>query len=70
MPPPARRWPEADLARLVEQAVARQVRPLREELLACQEQTRFRDVLGGLGYILGLAGLAAWWRVRPQGRAG
>ena len=66
--PPASRAEGAatDLGAVVERAVARQLRPLREQLLACEEQTRFRDVLGGLGYILGLAGLAAWWR---RGRA-
>jgi nickel transport protein len=55
---------EADLAVLVEQAVARQIRPLREELAGAQGQASLRDVLGGVGYILGLAGLLAWWRSR------
>lgn len=55
---------EADLRALVEQAVARQVRPLREELAAAQGQAALRDVLGGIGYILGLVGLLAWWRSR------
>lgn len=65
--PPAAGPPD-DLAALVEQAVARQIVPLRRQLVACDEQARLRDVLGGLGYILGLAGLAAWWRSRrPAG---
>ncbi|MGE5152818.1 MAG: hypothetical protein ACM3ST_02280 [Bdellovibrio bacteriovorus] len=57
-----------DLAAMVEQAVARQVRPLREELAAAQARAGVRDVLGGIGYILGITGLLAWWRSRrPSG---
>ncbi|MBK5965704.1 hypothetical protein CCR95_16830, partial [Thiocystis minor] len=48
----------------IDQAVARQVRPLREQLIAAQDEVRLRDILGGLGYILGLTGLALWWRSR------
>jgi nickel transport protein len=48
----------------VEQAVARQVRPLREALQAHEERVRMRDILGGIGYIIGLAGLALWWNSR------
>jgi nickel transport protein len=46
------------LAALIEQAVARQIRPLREQLDAYQESARLRDALGGLGFIIGLGGLA------------
>ncbi len=55
---------EAHLVVVVERAVARQVRPLREELQAYQDRIWMHDVLGGLGYILGLAGLVMWWRGR------
>lgn len=48
----------------IEGAVARQIRPLREELLATRDALRLRDVLGGIGYIFGLAGLALWWHSR------
>lgn len=48
----------------IDQAVARQVRPLREQIIAAQDEVRLRDLLGGLGYILGLTGLALWWRSR------
>jgi nickel transport protein len=52
------------MAAAIERAVARQVRPLREDALAAREAVQFRDVLGGIGYILGLAGLGLWWRCR------
>ncbi|MGD8908438.1 MAG: hypothetical protein PVI92_03755 [Chromatiales bacterium] len=50
----------------VEQAVARQIRPLREALQAHEERVRMRDILGGIGYIVGLAGLALWWSSRRR----
>jgi nickel transport protein len=53
----------ADLA-TIERAVARQVLPLREELRAAQDQVRLHDIMGGIGYILGLVGIALWWRAR------
>jgi nickel transport protein len=57
------------LAAAIEQAVARQLRPLREQLEAHDSRVRLQDVLGGIGYIAGLAGLGLWWygarRQRP-----
>lgn len=60
----ARIPPDGGLVALVEEAVARQVRPLREQLLAYEERVRLHEILGGIGYILGLAGLILWWRTR------
>jgi nickel transport protein len=51
----------------IEQALARQTHPLAERLNALEERVRFQDVLGGIGYILGLTGLALWWRCRRTG---
>lgn len=50
----------------IEQAVARQVRPLREETAALRDQIRLRDILGGIGYIVGLAGILAWIDARRR----
>lgn len=55
-----------ELERAIEQAVARQVLPLREALAEAQAQASFRDLLGGLGYIAGLAGLGFWWTQRRR----
>lgn len=52
----------------IEQAVARQVRPLREQLNAAQDEIRLHDILGGIGYILGLTGIALWLRSRRPER--
>jgi hypothetical protein len=42
----------------IDTAVARQVNPLRRDVEAWRDQILWRDVIGGLGYILGLGGLA------------
>ncbi len=52
---------EETLARVVERSVAMRVRPLARELKEFKEEVRFRDVLGGIGYIVGLAGLAFYF---------
>lgn len=36
------------------------------EIAAECERIRFRDVLGGIGYIFGLTGLLLWWRSRRR----
>jgi nickel transport protein len=67
-PDPSAVVSEETIAAWVEQSVARQLRPLREQLEAHDARVRLQDVLGGIGYIVGLAGLALWWygsRRRP-----
>jgi nickel transport protein len=58
-----------DLRAFVEQSVSRQIRPLREQIDAYQEKIWWHDVIGGIGYIVGLAGLAFGWASRrpPRG---
>lgn len=60
--------PGASLEGLVEAAVARQIKPLREQILAYESRLRLRDLLGGIGYIVGVAGALLWWRARREGR--
>lgn len=73
---PAGTMDEARLAALVEQAVAKAVPPIVEEKLAPlrlqltrmaeQDQSaRMREIIGGLGWIIGLVGIAAWFK-RPK----
>jgi len=52
------------LVALVEAAVARQVGPLRQELQASQARAKLADIIGGIGFIFGLAGVLLWWRSR------
>ncbi|WP_243439458.1 cobalamin biosynthesis protein CbiL [Fundidesulfovibrio soli] len=73
---PAGTIDETRLAALVEQAVAKAVpaiveeklAPLRLQLTRMAEQdqsARMRDIIGGLGWIIGLVGIAAWFK-RPK----
>ncbi|MBK1649767.1 hypothetical protein CKO36_14460 [Rhabdochromatium marinum] len=48
----------------IEQALARQLRPLREDLARAEDRLALRDLLGGIGWIFGVTGLALWWRGR------
>lgn len=60
---------QAALKHLVSRAVADQIRPLRKDLAAYKEAAKWHDVLGGIGYIFGLFGIAAWVqsrRTQPQ----
>jgi nickel transport protein len=50
----------------VEALVARQLAPLREDLQRLADRRRLQDILGGLGYLLGLAGLGAWLHARRR----
>jgi nickel transport protein len=53
----------------LEAAVARQLRPLREQLDAYGHQVRIRDVMGGIGYLFGLVGLVVLLKERIGRRA-
>ncbi len=50
----------------LETALARQIQPLREQLDRYERKIRLHDILGGLGFIVGLAGAALWWRSRQR----
>ena len=47
----------AELEALIDKAVSKQIRPLREQLDQYEAKVRLHDILGGIGYIAGLMGL-------------
>lgn len=51
-----------DLERIVERAVEKQLAPLRAQL--AEQSWGLRDIVAGLGYILGLMGLASYLHYR------
>lgn len=51
-----------------ERAVARQLRPLVEAQTLAEGRLRLNDVVGGVGMIVGLAGLALWGMARRRER--
>jgi nickel transport protein len=57
----------AALDAMVDAAVARHVGPLREQIAAYEDKIRWHDVLGGIGYIVGLSGLACYFLARRRG---
>lgn len=50
-------------------AVRAEIRPLRSELTALKERQTFQSIVGGIGYIIGLFGLAAFIMARRERRA-
>lgn len=65
---------EARLAALIEAAVSKAVdeklTPLKLQLARMAEEdqsARMRDIIGGLGWIIGLVGIAAWFK-RPKNK--
>ncbi len=54
---------------IVEAAVTKRIRPLVREIRRLEEQVWLHDILGGIGYIAGLAGLAFYFLgVRRKGK--
>jgi nickel transport protein len=57
-----------NLGKAIEDAVSRQVGPLHDKIDALQSSIRLHDILGGIGYIVGLTGLWFYFRARrPRG---
>ena len=54
-----------DLAARLE-SIDRQIVQLRKQIDGYEQKTRLHDVLGGLGYILGLTGLAYYFLGKKQ----
>jgi nickel transport protein len=57
----------AEMERIVDAALERRLQPIRQALAEMQgEKIGFREVMGGLGYIFGLMGIAAYFRFRKD----
>ena len=63
--PPAAGNPENELRDQLTE-LGKQIDALRRQIDAADKQLRFRDVLGGVGFILGLAGVAFYMKARRQ----
>ena len=56
----------ADIDKVIEKALDKKLAPIRRMLAEMQEQkVRLTDVLGGIGYIIGLVGVAAYFKRKP-----
>lgn len=58
---------EARLEALVERAVDRKLAPIKRKLLE-EDGPSVSEIVGGIGYLVGLAGIAAWARSRRERR--
>ena len=55
----------AELRKMVAELLEQQLAPIKRSLARGEEnKPGIRDILGGIGYLIGLAGLAAWLRNR------
>jgi nickel transport protein len=64
--PPPSAGPPSAIEQAVEKAVSRRIRPLQEQIERLEEKRRVQDILGGVGYILGLAGIAFYLLARRR----
>ena len=52
-----------ELTNVLDKLLEKKLAPLRRQLAqANEEKIHFRDIIGGIGYIIGLAGLTAWFK--------
>ncbi len=59
---PAAAVDSAALEKIVAAAVDKKIAPLKRILLETQEKIRMSDIVGGIGYLIGFAGLLAFFR--------
>ncbi len=58
---------EEQLTRIIESALEKKLAPIKRSLAQQQEpKPSIQDILGGLGYILGLAGIAAYFKSKNK----
>lgn len=61
---PASELSEAHVRRIVAEELSKALSPLRQSLAeSLSPKPRLRDILGGIGWLVGLAGLAAWTQI-------
>lgn len=58
--------PTAESAAALAAAVRAEVAPLREDIARLQARVRLADLVGGIGFVVGLFGAYAWWRARAH----
>jgi nickel transport protein len=68
-PDPSPALPRSNDNAALEEALARQLRPLRQQIDTLESRTRLADIIGGIGFIFGLFGIAAWISARREKRS-
>ena len=55
-----------DIERRISESVEKAIRPLRQQLDQWENKVRLHDVLGGVGYIFGLAGVVLYFKSKRR----
>ncbi len=50
----------------IEQAVTRAIKPLAREIAELKQKSRLSDIIGGIGYIMGILGVFAYLKYRKE----
>jgi nickel transport protein len=56
----------SEISQLVAKAVRKEIQPLRKEIASYKEKNDLQSILGGIGYILGLSGIAFYMAARRK----
>ncbi len=56
------------LEAVMDRTVARRIAPLQRQIAEYEAKVRLHDILGGIGYLVGLAGLGFWWLARREAK--
>jgi nickel transport protein len=48
----------------IRKMINKEIRPLRKEIILLKEKKSLQDIMGGLGYIVGIFGIFAWFKSR------
>ena len=57
---------DAELKQLIESALEKKLAPIRRQLAQLAQRPSLHDIIGGLGYIMGLVGLGAYMQSRRK----
>ncbi len=60
----------ANLQSIISKAVRKEVQPLRKEIASYKEKNDLQSIMGGIGYILGLTGIAFYMAARRKEKKG
>jgi nickel transport protein len=56
------------LESVIDRAVARRLAPVQRQIAEYEAKVRLHDILGGIGYLVGIAGLGFWWLARREAK--
>ncbi|MGD8267671.1 MAG: hypothetical protein PVF55_05850, partial [Desulfobacterales bacterium] len=57
---------DTELKTLIEGALEKKLAPIRRQLAQLAQRPSLHDIIGGLGYIMGLVGLGAYMQSRRK----